>query len=280
MEDYLITEDRLAIFAAHLRAEERRPSTVEKYARDVRALARWLAGRAVTKAQLAEWKQQLVARGYAATTVNGMLAAVHAFFSCMGWMGLSLRYLRVQRRAFRENSRALSRADYAALLAAAKARSVRLALVMETICATGIRVSELPYMTVEAARAGRADISLKGKIRTILIPAKLCKKLRAYAKHKKITSGEIFLTRGGHSLSRKQIWAEMKRLCASAGVDPRKVFPHNLRHLFAVTYYKVTRDMAQLADLLGHSSIETTRLYLLAPASEQRQCLDRLRLVL
>ncbi|MDO4282001.1 MAG: tyrosine-type recombinase/integrase [Peptococcaceae bacterium] len=280
MNHYLTSAD-LAAFRSHLQEEERSPGTIDKYLRDLRAFARWLAGRTVTKERVSAWKTSLIEAGYAPTTINAMLASVHSFFVFTGWGDYRVKYLRIQRRLFRDKARELSRADYERLVATAQARGQRrLALVIETIAATGIRVSELRYITVEAVRAGRADIALKGKIRTILIPSKLCKKLRTYAKRKKITSGEIFLTTGGHSLSRKQIWAEMKRLCTVAGVDPRKVFPHNLRHLFAVTYYKVSNNIAHLADLLGHSSIETTRLYLVTSGQEHARDLERLQLVL
>ncbi|MDO4280464.1 MAG: tyrosine-type recombinase/integrase [Peptococcaceae bacterium] len=279
--NHYLTAANLAAFRTHLREEERSPGTIDKYGRDLRAFARWLAGRAVTKEGVSAWKASLQEAGYAPTTINAMLASVHSFFAFAGWGDYRVKYLRIQRRLFRDTTRELTRADYERLVGTACARGQRrLALVIETIAATGIRVSELRYITVEAARAGRADIALKGKIRTILIPAKLCKKLRTYAKHKKITFGEIFLTKGGHSLSRKQIWAEMKRLCTAAGVDPRKVFPHNLRHLFAVTYYKVSNNIAHLADLLGHSSIETTRLYLVTSGQEHARDLERLGFVL
>ena len=181
---------------------------------------------------------------------------------------------------FRDDSRDLTRADYDALTAAARGQGKeRLALLMEAVCATGIRVSEVKYLTVEAARAGRAEISLKGKIRTILIPSKLCRKLLKYAKQQKTASGEIFLTRNGTPLSRRQIWAEMKRLCGAAGVAPSKVFPHNFRHLFATAFYRICRDIVKLADVLGHSSIETTRIYLLTSGAEHQRQLDRLGLV-
>lgn len=182
---------------------------------------------------------------------------------------------------FRDSSRELTRSDYDALVATAKERGQeRLALLMEAICATGIRVSEVRYLTVEAAQRGRAEIALKGKIRTILLPAKLCRKLLKYAKKEKIVSGEIFLTRNGKPLSRGQIWAEMKRLCKYAHVDPSKVFPHNLRHLFATAFYRACKDIVKLADVLGHSSIETTRIYLLTSGTEHQRQLDRLGFVL
>ena len=213
-------------------------------------------------------------------TVNAMLAALNGFFRFLGRTDCRVKFLKIQRRLFREAGRELTRPEYERLHAAAQSRGQeRLALLMETICATGIRVSEVKYITVEAARRGRADISLKGKIRTILVPNKLCRKLLKYAKAQKTASGEIFLTRSGKGLSRKQIWAEMKAICAAARVAPSKVFPHNLRHLFARTFYRVCRDVAKLADLLGHSSIETTRIYLISAGAEHARALERLGLV-
>ena len=191
-----------------------------------------------------------------------------------------MRFLKIQRRLFREPDRELDRSDYLRLIRTARQQGKkRLALLMETICATGIRVSEVPYITLEAAQAGKAEIALKGKIRTILLPSRLCRKLLTFAKKNKTASGEIFLTRSGKSLSRKQIWAEMKSLCREAGVAPSKVFPHNLRHLFARCFYQACRDVAKLADVLGHSSIETTRIYLISTGAEHARTLDRLRLI-
>ena len=198
----------------------------------------------------------------------------------MGWEDCRAKFLKIQRRMFRDQSRELTRADYDRLITAAQGRGqARLALLMETICATGIRVSEVRYITVEAAKTGRAEITLKGKIRVILIPGKLCRKLLKYAKKNKTASGEIFLTGNGSRISRRQIWAEMKRLCKYAGVEPSRVFPHNLRHCFAVAFYRACKDIAKLADVLGHSSIETTRIYLLTSGAEHQRQLDRLGLV-
>ncbi|MDO4281883.1 MAG: tyrosine-type recombinase/integrase [Peptococcaceae bacterium] len=279
MNHYLTPAD-LAAFRSHLQEEERSPGTIDKYGRDLRAFVRWLAGRTVNKERVSAWKSSLQEAGYAPTTVNAMLASVHSFFAFAGWGDYRVKYLRIQRRLFRDTTRELTRADYERLVGTACARGQRrLALVIETIAATGIRVSELRYITVEAARDGRADIALKGKIRTILIPAKLRRKLLQYAKKQKTASGEIFLTRSGKSLSRRQIWAELKRLCKHAGVEPKKVFPHNLRHLFAVTYYKASNNIARLADVLGHSSIETTRIYLITSGQEHARDLERLGLV-
>lgn len=280
MEDHNLTAERIVAYGRYLCTEERAPSTVEKYLRDVRTFAVWLDGRPVTKENVSGWKNHLQTTGYAPITINSMLAALNSLFQCMGWEDCRVKFLKLQRKLFRDPDRELSREEYERLLTAAQGRGqARLALLVETIGGTGIRVSEVKYITVEAARLGRAEISLKGKIRTILIPGKLCRKLLKYAKKQKIASGEIFLTKSGKGLSRRQIWAEMKRLCKWAGVDEHKVFPHNLRHLFAVTFYRASKDIAKLADVLGHSSIETTRVYLVSTGAEHRRQLERLGLV-
>ena len=207
------------------------------------------------------------------------MAAANGFFKFAGWP-LRMQFLKIQRRLFREPGRELTRAEYDRLLRTAQTQGrERLALLMETICATGIRVSEVRYITVEAVRAGRAEIALKGKIRTILLPNKLCRKLLRYAKAQKIASGEVFLTRSGRGISRRQIWGELKKLCDKARVAPSKVFPHNLRHLFATIFYRVSHDIVRLADVLGHSSIETTRIYLVTSGAEHRRQLERMRLI-
>ncbi len=251
-----------------------------KYLRDVRLLRAWLGGGAVTQEALNGWRAALLAEGYAARTVNSMLAAVNGFCRFLGW-GVRVRFLKVQRQIFRDASRDLTRADYESLVETAeRAGQRRLALLMETICATGIRVSELRYITVATVSRGRADIALKGKIRTILIPRKLAKKLLSYARAARITDGEIFRTRSGRSLPRRQIWFELKRLCGQAGIAPSRVFPHNFRHLFATAFYRATRDIVKLADVLGHSSIETTRIFLISTGEEHQRQLERLGLIL
>lgn len=276
-----ISGDQFAAYNAHLCGEERSAGTIENYLRHVRTFAAWAGGRPVTRELAAEWKAHLLTQDYAPVTINAMLAALNGFFHFLGRDDCQVKFLKVQRRLFRDAGRELTRPEYERLLAAAQSRGQeRLALLMEAICATGIRVSEVKYLTVEAAQAGRAEISLKGKIRTILIPAKLCRKLLKYSKKQKIVSGEIFLTRNGTHLSRRQIWAEMKGLCRTAGVAPSKVFPHNFRHLFATAFYRASHDIVKLADVLGHSSIETTRIYLLTSGAEHQRQLDRLGLVL
>ena len=280
MEELRITTAAVHRFCLHLRGEEREPGTIEKYSRDVRVFAAWLQGREVSKERTVEWKEHLRAAGYAPVTINSMLVAVNQFLHFLGLDDMRVKTLRIQRRMFRSRERELTREEYGRLVETAHTLGkVRLALLIETICATGIRVSEVKYITVEAIQSGRAEISLKGKIRTILIPNKLCRKLRKYAGKQKIASGEIFLTRSGKGLSRRQIWAEMKGLCRKAGVAPSKVFPHNLRHLFARSFYRACRDVVQLADVLGHSSVETTRIYLISTGMELAHRMDRLGLV-
>ncbi len=274
-----LTEEILTDFRAYLVREERSPGSIEKYMRDTHAFAVFLEGRPVSRELAAKWKESLL-ETRTPRTVNSMLAAVNGLFRFTGREDCQVRYLKVQRQMFRSSDRELSRQEYERLLAMARDQGKRrLCLLMETICATGIRVSEVKYITVEAARAGHATVSLKGKIRMILLPGKLCRKLLKYAKQQKTVSGEIFLTRNGAGLSRKQIWAEMKAICKKANVEPGKVFPHNLRHLFARTFYKACKDVVQLADVLGHSSIETTRIYLVSTGAEHLRRLERLGLI-
>ena len=277
--DNIITTEHIDAYCLSLLADERAAGTVAKYRRDLTAFVRWLEGRAVTKESAAGWKAHLMNHGYAPRTINSMLAAINGFFRFMDW-GIRVKFLKIQRQLFRDPAREMTREEYTRLLTTARETGQeRLALIMETLCATGIRISELRYITVEAAKDGRATIALKGKIRTILLPTKLLRKLVKYAKKEKIASGAIFRTKSGKPISRRQVWYELKRLCQAAGVEPTKVFPHNFRHLFATTFYKACKDIARLADVLGHSNIETTRIYLAVSGEEQTRQLDRLGLV-
>ena len=276
-----INEQNICRFEKKMRQEEREPSTIEMYLRIVRNFGVWADGRVINKETVLEWKSALTEQGYCPSTVNSMLAAVNKFFACMGFDKYKVRYLRLQRRVFSHPGRELTKQEYNTLVETAyRTGNERLGLLMETICATGIRVSEVKYITVEAVRKGMAEVALKGKIRTILLSNKLCRKLLKYAGKQKIASGEIFITRSGKGLSRKFIWAEMKRLGRQAGIAGSKLFPHNLRHLFARTFYQVSRDVVKLANVLGHASIETTRIYLMTTGKEYARQLNRLGLVL
>lgn len=280
METTILTEQKVLLFRRHLQEEERSPATIEKYLREVRQFSRWMAHAPVTKEAVLQWKEHLIRQGYQPSTINGKLTSLDQLFRVLGWKGLGVKHLRLQRKMFRDSVRELSRGEYTRLIRAAQeSGQEKTALLMESICATGIRVSEVRYLTVEAAQQGKAEISLKGKIRTILLPGKLCRKLLKYAQKQKIPTGEIFLREDGQGLSRQQIWGRMKRLCQRAAVPPQKVFPHNLRHLFALAFYQSCRDVAKLADVLGHSSMETTRIYLLSAGAEHSRILERLRLV-
>lgn len=280
MKGIRITESLIAEFEAGLKSEEKSAGTREKYIRDITAFSRWLDGREASKETAIEWKDRLLQDNYAPVTVNSMISSVNCFFRFCE-IPAKIKFVRIQKNLFREKSRELTKEEFLRLVETAELQGKkRLSLLMETLCATGIRVSEIKYITLEAARMGMTTVSLKGKVRTIMLPAKLCRKLIKYAKKEKIASGEIFLTGNGRSMSRGQIWTEMKRLSKSAGVEATKIFPHNLRHLFAATFYRIYKDVVKLADVLGHSSIETTRIYLASTGEEHRQMLEQMRLVL
>ena len=275
-----LTEQAFDQFEDYLRHDEREESTIEAYLRSLTRFSEWAAGRAVTKDLAMEWKAALAEAGYRPISVNAMLAAVNKFFTCMGREDCKVKYLKLQRQMFRKSEKDLSKEEYQRLVQAAHEKGdLRMELILETICATGIRVGELKYITVEAVRAGVAEIALKGKIRTILLPHRLCRKLQKYAKQQKIASGKIFLTQDGLPVSRQSIWTRMKALCEAAGVERSKVFPHNLRSLFARSFYGSCHDVVRLADVLGHSSIETTRIYLMSTGKEYLRQLDKLGLV-
>ena len=275
-----LTEREFDQFEDYLRHDEREESTIEAYLRSLTRFAEWADGRAVTKELAMEWKTALSESGYRPISVNAMLAAVNKFFICMGREDCKVKYLKLQRQMFRKSEKDLSKEEYQRLVQAAHEKGdLRMELILETICATGIRVGELKYITVEAIRAGVAEIALKGKIRTILLPRRLCRKLQKYAKQQKIASGKIFLTQDGLPVSRQYVWTRMKALCEPAGVERAKAFPHNLRSLFARSFYGSCHDVVRLADVLGHSSIETTRIYLMSTGKEYLRQLDKLWLV-
>ena len=280
MEGRFLTEEKIIQFKQHLISEEKSANTIEKYLRDVRAFAGFLYGREVTKENAVGYKQKLVDNGYAIKSVNSMLASINSLFSFLGWLDCKVKAIKQQRQILCGEDKELTKAEYVRLLNAAKQqKNDRLNLLLQTICGTGIRVSELEFITVEAAKAGQATVNCKGKTRTVFIVKELKKKLLQYAKNKRIAIGPIFITRGGKPISRTNIWREMKALCKDANVNPNKVFPHNLRHLFARTFYGLEKDIAKLADILGHSSINTTRIYIVSTGDEHRRRMENMRLI-
>ena len=277
----LISRESITSFRAYLYERESSEATVSKYLRDVEQLRAFCGECVEDKSTLITFKQDLQRRGYAASSINSMLAAVNRFLEFAGRPEWKLRFLKVQRTTFADGKRELTQREYERLLGAArKMRDERLALLVQTICATGIRVSELRAITVESLRSGQAEIHNKGRIRVILLPRKLCRELESYCRKRKIHSGQVFVTRTGNSLDRSNIWKSMKRLAALAKVELGKVFPHNLRHLFARTYYKAYKDIVRLADILGHASIDTTRIYTSRTGAEQQRQIERLPLLI
>jgi integrase/recombinase XerD len=274
----MLIENQLDRFTASMLREERSPATVEKYRREAAAFLRWLEGREPDGENAAAYKAAL-AEARSSAGLNGAIAALNCLAKALG-LPWRLKSVRIQPPIFREEDRELTEAEYRRLLAAARKRkNERLLLVMEAICATGIRVSELRFFTVEAVRRGRAEVTNKGKTRTVLLPGKLQKVLLRYTRERGIAAGPVFVTRSGRPLDRSNIWHEMKNLCKAAGVAESKVFPHNLRHLFARAYYALEKDIVRLADILGHSSVNTTRIYTMESGYTHRKHLERLRLV-
>ena len=275
-----ITSEIIAQFAGFLEQSEKSPATVEKYTHDISRLMDWLNGGTVTAEKMRQWKKLLLAEGLSPRTVNTKICAFNKFATFMGWNDLRLKSLRVQRTMFRSKERELTRIEYEKLIkGAAESLGKQSALIIETIGATGMRVSEVKYLTLESVKRGSVEISLKGKIRTIILPDKLKRKLAKFADEREIKAGVIFMTRNGNPVGRKQIWAQMKAAALKAGIQLGKVYPHNLRHLFARVYYKATRNLAELASLLGHSSMETTRIYLLTTEESHQRMLNCLHLV-
>lgn len=281
MDKRMLTEREISAFYRYLKSEKKSENTIEKYMRDVRVFFAFSCGRNLSKEVAVAYKNKLICEKYAVHSINSMLASVNCLFAFLGWYELRVKSIKLQRQIYCPEEKELTKAEYTRLVNTAKRNgNERLNLIIQTICATGMRVSELKYITVEALERGEAVVSLKGKTRTVFIIRELKKKLLKYAKSQKISSGEIFVTRNGKPISRTNIWREMKKLCAMAGVNPKKVFPHNLRHLFARTFYAIEKDIAKLADILGHSSINTTRIYITTTAAEHRKRMENMRLVI
>lgn len=266
-------------FANYLCREEKSSATQEKYLRDVRAFCEYVDGNEITKELVVAWKKHLVENGYAVRSINSMLASVNSLLDFVGLSNCKVKNIRTQQQTYCAEDKELTKTEYFRLLAVSK-KNEQLNLVIQTICGTGIRVSELRYFTVEAIKCGEVAVDCKNKTRTILVPGKLKNVLLNYAMRHGITTGAIFVTRNGKPLNRSNIWSAMKKLCETAGVKPSKVFPHNLRKLFARTFYGIEKDIAKLADILGHSSINTTRIYIMTTGIEHRRKIERLGLII
>ena len=280
MKGRFITAKAIDEFKEHLILEERSEITIEKYIRDVKAFAKYTQNNAATKETVIAYKKHLQ-ENYAVRSVNSMLASINSLFSFLGWHDLKVKSLKLQQQVFCPEEKELTKAEYARLCRTAERKhNERLNLILQTICGTGIRVSELQYITVEAVKNGEAVVNCKAKTRSVFIVKELKQKMLRYAAEQGIKSGMIFVTRTGKPISRTNIWREMKALCEEANVNPQKVFPHNLRHLFARVFYGIEKDIAKLADILGHSSINTTRIYIISTGTEHQKQLENMRLII
>lgn len=280
MKGRYVTAKAIAEFKEHLILEERSKMTVEKYIRDVKAFSAYTQNSIITKETVIAYKKHLQ-ENYAVRSVNSMLASLNSLFAFLGWYDLRVKSLKLQQQVFCPEEKELTKAEYTRLCRTAERKhNERLNLILQTICGTGIRVSELQYITVEAVKQGEAVVNCKAKTRSVFIVKELKQKLLRYAAEQNIKSGMIFVTRTGKPISRTNIWREMKALCEEANVNPQKVFPHNLRHLFARVFYGIEKDIAKLADILGHSSINTTRIYIISTGTEHRQRMENMRLII
>lgn len=280
MKGKYLTQEIISDFKENLILEERSAATVEKYIRDISAFSNYADGAEITKETVIAYKKHLQ-DSYAVRSVNSMLASINSLFAFLGWHDLKVKSIKLQQQIYCPEEKELTKAEYTRLCRTAERKhNERLNLILQTICGTGIRVSELQYITVEAVKQGEATVSCKAKTRSVFIVKELQKKLLRYAAEQNIKSGMIFVTRTGKPISRTNIWREMKALCNEAGVNPQKVFPHNLRHLFARVFYGIEKDIAKLADVLGHSSINTTRIYIISTGTEHRRRMENMRLVI
>ena len=275
-----ITNEIVKGFKLYLYESEKSDNTCDKYLRDIRFFREWLGGKDVDKSVVLAYKKELCEK-YLPASVNSILSSLNALFMYMNWYDLKVKTLKIQRRIFADKEKELTKAEYERLLTVAKnKKNERLYYLMQTIGSTGLRISELKYITVDAVNAGQATINCKGKIRQIFLPKQLCKMLKSYIKQKKIKSGSVFITKSGKPLDRSTVWKMMKSLCESANVARSKVFPHNFRHLFAKTFYSLQKDIVRLADILGHSSVNTTRIYTMESGAAHRRRIERLNLLL
>ena len=274
-----ITKELINKFRQYLIEEEKATATVEKYIRDINVFAAWLGEKTLDKETVLTYKESLT-KNYAPASVNSVLSSLNSFFAFNEWYNLRVKNLKIQRQIFANKDNELTKEEYKRLLTAAKGKgNEQLYFLMQTICSTGIRVSELCYITVESLKAQKAQINLKGKMRVVILPKDLCRMLMQYSKGQKITSGSVFVTKSGKPLDRSNIWKMMKALCERAGVARAKVFPHNLRHLFARTFYSIQKDIVRLADILDHSSVDTTRIYTMETGETHRRQIQKLGLL-
>lgn len=281
MKGRILTSEAIKNFEIFLREEEKSENTIEKYLRDIKAFMVFANKSEITKETIITYKNKLINENYAVRSINSMLASLNSLFAFLGWSDCKVKSIKLQRQVYCPEEKELTKVEYMRLVNTAKQKgNERLNLILQTICGTGIRVGELQFITVEAIKNGEAIVSLKGKTRSVFIVKELRKKLLRYTAEQEIKSGAIFITRTGKPISRTNIWREMKNLCESAGVNPQKVFPHNLRHLFARTFYGIEKDIAKLADILGHSSINTTRIYIISTGTEHRKRMENMRLVI
>lgn len=274
-----ITNELIKKFRRYLIEEEKAAATVEKYIRDINVFADWLGEKELDKETVLIYKENLT-QNYAPASVNSVLSSLNSFFTFNEWYKLRVKNLKIQKQIFANKDNELTKEEYERLLTAAKSKgNEQLYFLMQTICSTGIRVSELCYITVESLKSQKAQINLKGKMRVVILPKELCKMLLKYSKEQKIVSGSVFVSKNGKALDRSNIWKMMKALCESAGVSREKVFPHNLRHLFARTFYSLQKDIVRLADILGHSSVNTTRIYTMETGETHRRQIQKLGLL-
>lgn len=276
----IITENKIETYLQYLYEEEKSKATIEKYHCDLRKLMEYAGDKQIDKTLMIAYKEQLLKDGYKITSINSFLVASNRFLEYQGWYDARVKTYKIQKEAFCPDNKCLTKSEYKKLVQTAKEQKrTRLAMILQTICATGMRISELEYVTDTAVKNGMVQVHCKGKIRTILLPDKLRKELLFYTSKRKQKKGPVFCTASGKMVNRSNIWKEMKALCEAAGVNPEKVFPHNLRHLFAQCFYEIKKDIAKLADVLGHSSIETTRIYIRTTSREHRKQLNQMGLV-
>lgn len=266
-------------YVRHLINEEKSGLTIQKYLRDIQNFLKFAEKQPITKELTIAYKQDLIARNYAVSSVNSMLTALNGFLDFLGWHDCKIKVVRTQRKIYCAEDKELTKTEYLRLLAASK-NQPQLNLIIQTICATGIRISELQFFTLEAIKRGEVRVRCKNKTRIIFVPGSLRTRLMNFAKQHNITTGAVFVTRSGKPLDRSNIWTQMKNLCQKAQVNPKKVFPHNLRKLFARTFYSMEKDIAKLADILGHGSIETTRIYIMSTGAEHRRQIERMGLII